>query len=521
MVMAAPAEGVEVVEVAPRFEVEFSEALDPDSVHRGSVAIVAWTAEQPCTEHDACDAGPCVAGRCWSPPALDDFEDLDQGDFVGGEAIVLELDGARLEIAAARPLADHAVFSLAIGAVRDPSGAAQVDAGGQPIVWARPFVTGAAGSSGPEPILLTPRPGQSDVPTNVARIQVELSPPVPWPQPEATLFLEPDDGRAWVELGGGRACPGFEPGRCLEFPPADGVIRPHVRYRPAGGTFVDHDGRTARLPAVERETWFATAAGPDARAPAIEAVAELRGPCLAVWLSSPEPVEGMLRVDDGAHQDRVAAGVSVWGVPLEPRATDAPPLAWSLEVEDLAGNPAEVSGVLAHDGALDPARPRVAITEVLANPLGDEPRAEFIELRADPEATAPVVLVGAVIADEGGLDGDALPEVSLLPGEIALLVAEDYAPGDGDVPPAPGTKLIHVDASLGNGGLKNVGEAITLWVPGPGGEVNVLARYGNWIDTSATAHGGRSVIADPSDGCDLPDRWRSHPDGRASPGALP
>ena len=88
-----------------------------------------------------------------------------------------------------------------------------------------------------------------------------------------------------------------------------------------------------------------------------------------------------------------------------------------------------------------------------------------------------------------------------------------------DPAPPPSTPRLVVDASLGDGGLKNAGEPLTLYTLTSEGPV-ALASYGDWIDTSANGHAGRSVIA-TRDGCDLPDRWRSHPQGRSSPGVRP
>src|SRR5690606_39022029 len=101
-----------------------------------------------------------------------------------------------------------------------------------------------------------------------------------------------------------------------------------------------------------------------------------------------------------------------------------------------------------------------------------------------------------------------------------IIVAAGYATETGDDPqPPPSTKRLVVDASIGAGGLKNVGERLTLWAETEHGPA-LISSYGNWIDTSAKAHEGRSVVAG-HDGCDLPTRWRSHPFGRSTPGALP
>src|SRR5690606_33259326 len=172
--------------------------------------------------------------------------------------------------------------------------------------------------------------------------------------------------------------------------------------------------------------------------------------------------------------------------------------------------------------------PRARLTEILANPSGPEPDAEVIELLAGPDGGS---LDGVYLADTslveiraawstGNAPGDPLPAIELLPDGVAIVVGSDYGlePGDDPQPPG-GTRLIVVDKSLATSGLKNAGEPVTLWAQTEHGPA-VISSYGNWIDTRAKAHEGRSVVAG-SDGCDLPDRWRSHPFGRSTPGTLP
>jgi hypothetical protein len=110
--------------------------------------------------------------------------------------------------------------------------------------------------------------------------------------------------------------------------------------------------------------------------------------------------------------------------------------------------------------------------------------------------------------------GDPLPPVSLGPDELAILVGSSW-PGS----PIGQAQLIMLDSSLAGGGLKNAGEPVTLWMPSEHGPIE-LASYGNWIATGASSHDGRSVVAG-LDACDLPDRWRSHPQGISSPGVMP
>src|SRR5690606_22014791 len=173
-VVAASLAGLRSVEVsvAPELIVEFSEAVDPASVHSGSVALVAWEPGDSCSLTPLCAKGSCERGTCQSwPLTTTQRRALDRGAFEGGEALVLELDegSTRLTIRPRRPLAGHRRHSLIVGAaVRDRSGAPLVDEHGRIMAWQRDFVTAGRGSGGPEPRLVAPMPGQANVPTNVA-----------------------------------------------------------------------------------------------------------------------------------------------------------------------------------------------------------------------------------------------------------------------------------------------------------------------------------------------------------------
>lgn len=107
-----------------------------------------------------------------------------------------------------------------------------------------------------------------------------------------------------------------------------------------------------------------------------------------------------------------------------------------------------------------PARPRVVLTEVLANPAGAEPAAEWVEIVN--AGAAAVNLLGFTLADGAG--PTPLPAARLAPGDYALIVRDDYAPGGTDVPPAPATLLIRVP-QLGKSGLANAGEILSLSNP--------------------------------------------------------
>ncbi len=108
-----------------------------------------------------------------------------------------------------------------------------------------------------------------------------------------------------------------------------------------------------------------------------------------------------------------------------------------------------------------PPMPHGVINEVYADAIGPEPASEWVELMND--GLAPLSLAGFHLADIGG--ETPLPPVVLAPGQLALVVREDFsADGEYDVPPAPDTLLIRV-ATLGKSGLGNQGEPLKLVDP--------------------------------------------------------
>ncbi len=111
----------------------------------------------------------------------------------------------------------------------------------------------------------------------------------------------------------------------------------------------------------------------------------------------------------------------------------------------------------------------VVINEVLANPVGEEPEQEWIELTNDGLAAAE--LGGYVLTDIGG--ETVLPEATLLPGAFALVVNETFDEScDYDPTPAPGTLVLRVP-KLGKGGLNNQGEPLKLH----DGEGKLVSRF--------------------------------------------
>jgi hypothetical protein len=103
----------------------------------------------------------------------------------------------------------------------------------------------------------------------------------------------------------------------------------------------------------------------------------------------------------------------------------------------------------------------VVLNEVLANPLGPEPDAEWVEIVNDGAAS--VALDGYLLVDGGG--ATALPPATLPPGAFALLVNQGFdEQGGSDPAPAPGTMILRVP-HLGTKGLANAGEPLSLVDP--------------------------------------------------------
>lgn len=100
--------------------------------------------------------------------------------------------------------------------------------------------------------------------------------------------------------------------------------------------------------------------------------------------------------------------------------------------------------------------PRFILTEVLADPLGSEPQAEWVEVMNT--GTSSGSLGGLELWDSGG--GVLLPDVVFRPGELGLIVRADFS-FESDEVPHPQSKPVVVP-SLGENGLRNSGEEVSL-----------------------------------------------------------
>ncbi len=105
--------------------------------------------------------------------------------------------------------------------------------------------------------------------------------------------------------------------------------------------------------------------------------------------------------------------------------------------------------------------PHLILNEILANPLGAEPRQEWVEILND--GAMPAELGGYVLIDVGG--ATLLPPGALLPGAFALIVNQSFVDEDGlDPAPEPGALVVRVP-KLGHNGLSNDGEPLSLVDP--------------------------------------------------------
>jgi hypothetical protein len=151
-------------------------------------------------------------------------------------------------------------------------------------------------------------------------------------------------------------------------------------------------------------------------------------------------------------------------------------------------------------------RPLV-ITEVLSHPLGPRLAQQFVEI--ENRGAAPVALAGLQLHDDAGFD--ELPEATLAPGALALIVPDDFTVDDGvDRAPAPGTLIVRIgDGRLGANGIRESGEAIAL-TEDDGRPVSLFSTVGLKLAKGQSAH--------RTGPCDVAASYEPTPGGGATPG---
>lgn len=282
---------------------------------------------------------------------------------------------------------------------------------------------------------------------------------------------------AWLEGPDGLAIDtSLESGPCAQLAPEQpGVfcvrLQPRARLAPAtlhrlvvGEGALDAHG----APVGPLQTEFRTSSEDDRQAPRLRApacavdeqaleigCALLDESSLELRVISDEPALALLRVE--GREVGIATPAGEFALHVTGLEADAA-LRGSLAVRDVAGN--QVEHALAFHTA--PFLATVAITEVLADPLGPEPAQEWIELFN--YGALPVELQGFGLSDRRDAVGQLFSVRSRLsPGERALCVADTYDPEQGrDPAPAQGVTLLRIGKSLTGSGLSNAGEALYL-----------------------------------------------------------
>ncbi len=175
---------------------------------------------------------------------------------------------------------------------------------------------------------------------------------------------------------------------------------------------------------------------------------------------------------------------------------------YQLDGVRLSGGRAESTSARLTAG---PAEGRLVLTEVLTNPLGPEPDAEWVEVFN--AGTAPVQLAGHRLMDAKG--EIRLPAATLEPGAYGLLVGQAYrADPEMDVVPAA-SALPLVVPQIGQNGLLNAGETLRLFDP----EGRLVSKI-----PAIEGAAGVSVVRISVWASDLPSSFVLHGPPGASPG---
>lgn len=182
----------------------------------------------------------------------------------------------------------------------------------------------------------------------------------------------------------------------------------------------------------------------------------------------------------------------------------------SIEVEDINGNRTSHNASIVGGSAIP-----VAITEVLADPLGLEPSQEFVEIFnfGDKE----IEVGGWMIDDNGDKNGDCLPNQAVLPpGRAALIVGPNFdVESTLDPKPAPDTQILRLEGSIGSSGLKNTAvESIELY----DAEGHLISAYSGSVGKPVEGVSVERIFAEIPDGDPL--AFGLNPLSASSPGRV-
>lgn len=374
--------------------------------------------------------------------------------------VELSTEGAVVELSPTDRLARGAALALGVGA--------WLRAGSSGLRLGEPFVAALRASADPEAGARAtdswPPDGAASVPPSIPELVVRFDGPVRGVR-EGLVLLEEDGGEV-PAAARPAACEehGWADGECAVLAPARPLAPSAMHRLVVREAVLDATG----APVGPWSARFTTAPDDDGEPPAL-----LPLPCA---LDEVAIDAGCVLADDARVTLRVQASepvrlvLSIAGrtlLSVAPRGSAAlgagglPPdtaLAAILRAEDLGGNVVEFPLALRTTEPLA----TLSIVEVRADPLGAEPRQEYVEILN--YGSAPLDLEGVSIADRPDSMGDVLARGHrLAPGQRALLVADGFDPEDpADVPVPPGVPLVRIGASLATGGLTNAGEALFL-----------------------------------------------------------
>jgi hypothetical protein len=264
-------------------------------------------------------------------------------------------------------------------------------------------------------------------------------------------------------------CPdvGWPSGTCVALTPTAPLVPGHAYSLRVSETVLDRTG----APIGPFGAHFVVAAAGSfvapALAPSVCGMDELTvGPVCAL-------------ADDGAITVRARATGPVRAFldsPFGTRSTVAPRGDVSLRLHALAPSTAFTArlylvdlagGLVTAELELETSPPlaRLAIAEVRSDPLGPEPRQEYVEVLNSGPVT--LDLEGFGLSDRADREGDRIEgSHPLPPGARALLVADGFDPTHADDDPdPPGVPLVRLGSSLASGGLSNAGEPLFLRDP--------------------------------------------------------
>lgn len=372
-----------------------------------------------------------------------------------------EEEGARFTLTPSERLAPGTAITLGVGA--------WLRAAETGLTMGEPFIRERVVSDAPEAGARVdaswPPDGAAAVPPHIPALFVRFDGPV----------TGVDEGLALLDAGGvrvaGDAAPvdctdaGFWGGWCTRFIPAR-PLAPRTAHR------LEVSERVVDATLAPVGPWaarFTTAAEGDDPPPGLVALPcaldeeDVLGACL---LRGDDRLAFRLQIDEPARVSLTVAGQTLLAVAPRGsatlRATGLTPdttYPAVLRVEDLAGQRVEHALTLQTEPPLLP----LSIVEVRGDPLGAEPRQEYVEILNYGPMT--VDLEGVAISDRPDTLGDVIMRSQrLAPGQRALIVADRFDPDDpDDEPPVPpGVPLVHIGTSIASGGLTNTGEPLFL-----------------------------------------------------------